>query len=202
MERNQAAPKHVAWPSCAWVHLSFFPFSVGHPMSAGCIWCPQLVGGGGSPKSKRKEQNQLICDSDKGEGGQKIRKCCGRHIWKPPWRKFGFFPRGHRTTKRRERIIKECSAALALCTIVDNWTALLDFRFFLAQIEFPALGEILSPNPLALPLPVPSHIHDLCSRSSNRVIAERSERAASYNIIYLPVYLSVAFPHLWEVLCN
>ena len=45
---------------------------------------PQWMGGAGSPKSIRKEQNQLICDSDKRGGGcQKIRKICGRHIWKP-----------------------------------------------------------------------------------------------------------------------
>ena len=37
---------------------------------------------GGSPKSRRKEQNQLFCDSDR--GGKKKRKFCGRHIWKPP----------------------------------------------------------------------------------------------------------------------
>ena len=28
--------------------------------------------GGGSPKSRRKEQNQLICDIIKGGGGRKI----------------------------------------------------------------------------------------------------------------------------------
>ena len=28
---------HVAWPSCAWLQLIFFPFPVGNPMSAGCI---------------------------------------------------------------------------------------------------------------------------------------------------------------------
>ena len=39
---------------------------------------------GGSPKSSRKGQNQLICDSDKGGGDQQFRKFCGRHIWKPP----------------------------------------------------------------------------------------------------------------------
>ena len=27
---------HVAWPSCAWLQLIFFPFPVGNPMSAGC----------------------------------------------------------------------------------------------------------------------------------------------------------------------
>ena len=44
------------------------------------------VGGGrGSPKSKQKEQNQLIYDSDKGGGGKKIRKFCGRHISIAPW---------------------------------------------------------------------------------------------------------------------
>ena len=43
-------------------------------------------GGGGPPKSRQKEQNLLICDSDKGGGGQRIRKSCGRHIWKPPYR--------------------------------------------------------------------------------------------------------------------
>ena len=32
---------------------------------------PQWMGGAGSPKSRRKEQNQLICDSDKRGGGVK-----------------------------------------------------------------------------------------------------------------------------------
>ena len=36
MERNEATAKHVAWPSSAWLQLSFFPFPVGNPMSAGC----------------------------------------------------------------------------------------------------------------------------------------------------------------------
>ena len=40
--------------------------------------------GGGSPKNRQKEQKQLISYSDRGEGGQKILKFCGRHIWKPP----------------------------------------------------------------------------------------------------------------------
>ena len=39
--------------------------------------------GGGSPKSRRKGQNQLISVSDKGGGGQNIRKFCGPPIWKP-----------------------------------------------------------------------------------------------------------------------
>ena len=39
----------------------------------------------GYPKSRQKEQNKLICDSEKGEGGNKIRKFCRRHIWKPPY---------------------------------------------------------------------------------------------------------------------
>ena len=39
-----------------------------------------------APKSKRKKQNQLICDNDRGGrgGSQKSRKVCGHHIWKPP----------------------------------------------------------------------------------------------------------------------
>ena len=32
-EKNEAT---VAWPSCACLQLSFFPFPVGHPMSTGC----------------------------------------------------------------------------------------------------------------------------------------------------------------------
>ena len=36
MERNEATANPVAWPSCAWLQLSFSPFPVGHPMSAGC----------------------------------------------------------------------------------------------------------------------------------------------------------------------
>ena len=39
-------------------------------------------GGGGSPKSRQKEQNQLIFDSDR-DGGKKY----GRHIRKPLSRK-------------------------------------------------------------------------------------------------------------------
>ena len=41
----------------------------------------------GSPKSRRKKQNQLICDNDRGRG-QKIRKFCAHHIWKPPQTDF------------------------------------------------------------------------------------------------------------------
>ena len=36
MERKQATAKHVAWPSCAWQLLSFFPFPVGHPPHPPC----------------------------------------------------------------------------------------------------------------------------------------------------------------------
>ena len=35
-----------------------------------------------------------------------------------------------------------------------------------------------------------------------RSYPERSERGASYTRLYLPGYLSVAFPDLWEVSCN
>ena len=41
--------------------------------------------GGESPKSRQKEQNQLISLCYNGERGQKIPKFCVRHIWKPPW---------------------------------------------------------------------------------------------------------------------
>ena len=41
MERNKATAKPVAWPSCAWLQLSFSPFPVGHPMFAGCIGTTQ-----------------------------------------------------------------------------------------------------------------------------------------------------------------
>ena len=41
-----------------------------------------LGGGGGSPKSRPKELNPLIYVRNM--GGSKIRKICGRHIWKPP----------------------------------------------------------------------------------------------------------------------
>ena len=37
MERNQAAPRHSWARQQAWLLLRFFPFPVGHPMSAGCI---------------------------------------------------------------------------------------------------------------------------------------------------------------------
>ena len=36
MERNKAKAKHVAWPSCAWLLLSLFPFPVGHPVHEHC----------------------------------------------------------------------------------------------------------------------------------------------------------------------
>ena len=45
------------------------------------IWRPQWVGRRGSHKSRQQEQSQLVCDSDL---GTKIRKFCGRHLWKPP----------------------------------------------------------------------------------------------------------------------
>ena len=43
------------------------------------------VGGGevGSPKSRQKKQNQLICDSDKGGEGQISEIFAECHIWKP-----------------------------------------------------------------------------------------------------------------------
>ena len=43
-----------------------------------------LGGGGGSPKSRQKEEKQLISVCDKEGRGGKIQKFCGRHIWKPP----------------------------------------------------------------------------------------------------------------------
>ena len=48
--------------------------------------------GGGPKKSRRNKQNQLICDSDKGRRGKKIR---GRHIWKPPFLGSGTFLQLH-----------------------------------------------------------------------------------------------------------
>ena len=36
MERNEAAARHTWAKQHAWLLLSFFPFHVGHPMSAGC----------------------------------------------------------------------------------------------------------------------------------------------------------------------
>ena len=38
IERNLARAKHVAWPSCAWQLLNFFPFPVGHPPHPPCTW--------------------------------------------------------------------------------------------------------------------------------------------------------------------
>ena len=38
------------------------PAPAGWPLGGFNIWQPQWVGGGGSPKSRWKEQNQLICD--------------------------------------------------------------------------------------------------------------------------------------------
>ena len=56
---------------------------MGHNMIRGLPYVTSAVGGQrGSPKSRQKEQNQLICESDIG-GSQKIRKFCGCHIWKP-----------------------------------------------------------------------------------------------------------------------
>ena len=40
--------------------------------------------GGGSPKSRRKGQNQLISVSDEGGEGKKIRKFCGSHYMEVP----------------------------------------------------------------------------------------------------------------------
>ena len=50
----------------------------------GLPYMTSWVGGGGTPRSRQKEQNQLIWDSDRGRGGKKVRKFCGHHIWKPP----------------------------------------------------------------------------------------------------------------------
>ena len=36
IERNLARAKHVAWPSCAWQLLNFFPFPVLHPPHPPC----------------------------------------------------------------------------------------------------------------------------------------------------------------------
>ena len=60
-----------------------------------------MGGGRGSPKSRWKEQNQLICDSDKWGGGNKIWEFCGRHIWKAPHQRVGvpsyfLLPKNHR----------------------------------------------------------------------------------------------------------
>ena len=49
-------------------------------------------GGGVSPKSRRKEQHQLICDGDKDGRGKKIRNLCRCHIWKPPNLRRRFCP--------------------------------------------------------------------------------------------------------------
>ena len=39
MERNEATAKHIAWPSCAWLLLTFFPYPVGHPDHVHCTAC-------------------------------------------------------------------------------------------------------------------------------------------------------------------
>ena len=38
MERNYATSKHVAWPSCAWLLLIFFPYPVAHPEHEHCTY--------------------------------------------------------------------------------------------------------------------------------------------------------------------
>ena len=43
-------------------------------------------GGGGSPKSRQKDQNQLICDSDKGGEGVKKSKNFADVIYGSPLR--------------------------------------------------------------------------------------------------------------------
>ena len=44
---------------------------MGHNMIRGLPYMTSAVGGQrGSPKSRQKEQNQLICESDKGEKGK------------------------------------------------------------------------------------------------------------------------------------
>ena len=46
MERNYAAARHSWARQHAWLLLSFFPFPVGHPMSAGCtLLSPDIVQG-------------------------------------------------------------------------------------------------------------------------------------------------------------
>ena len=42
MERNYTTAKHVAWFSCAWLLLSFFPYHVGHPVHPLCTVCTFL----------------------------------------------------------------------------------------------------------------------------------------------------------------
>ena len=58
MERNYTTAKHVAWFSCAWLLLSFFPYHVGHPVHPLCTVCTFL-------------QHILICDLCMAGGAQR-----------------------------------------------------------------------------------------------------------------------------------
>ena len=43
--KNEETAQHVAWPSCAWLLLSFFPFPVGHPVAHRCLMTTKDNGG-------------------------------------------------------------------------------------------------------------------------------------------------------------
>ena len=61
MERNKATAKHVAWPSCAWLLLSFFPYPVGHPEHEHCMGTtPLLIGQMGSRSKDEKRRVSCI----------------------------------------------------------------------------------------------------------------------------------------------
>ena len=42
--RKRKETKHVVWPSCAWVLLSFFPYPVAHPEHEHCTGLGERAG--------------------------------------------------------------------------------------------------------------------------------------------------------------
>ena len=60
MERSLATAKHVAWPTCGWLLLSFFPFPVDYPEHEHCS--PPSVAFF-SPSSLSQFPQRLICPS-------------------------------------------------------------------------------------------------------------------------------------------
>ena len=60
-------------------------------------------GGRGPPKSRQKDQDQLISVCDKGGRGQKIKTFCGRHISITPDVLRAIWAGGQLVTQRRER---------------------------------------------------------------------------------------------------
>ena len=63
---------HVSWPNCAWRLLSFFPFPVGHPMSASCTGMLKI----GSVSTAPRCWHDCICQS-RSKGKKGMETSCG-----------------------------------------------------------------------------------------------------------------------------